>query len=461
MDRSYYIGSELVKLEEIEGSLSVYPSRNFIAQRSMHNAALRFGEQSNPVAEYGLIEEEYKAFESAGWLFVRPSVDVSNVFRALSKVPEAEAIGYMYRTQDGRLLVGTNSLIIKASPSYETREARAFLRRQGFILRKQLNFATNTFIAVSQHRENTFDAIERLCQIGGVITVEPRFLEAIGPRHMPSEPLFGQKWQRLHPGHYDVVESLKRAWNTTRGDGVKLAIVDVGFDVGHPDLVGGIIRKAYFKDDGTGDASLVVQSDDYPNDNHGTFCAGLAVARYSNRTGRCGVAPAAGLIPITCLNDLIGTQDTLARAIAYAAAPSIEDPSASSDDGADVISCSLGPRPASWKMHTVLQDAITFAANSGRSGKGAVIFWAVNNNRFMIQYDEVCSHPDVIAVGRSDRFDLENGSAYGPELDFLAPGVDVYSTTSGGGVWHGYRHKLRNGYCRRCGCIGSRASPSS
>ncbi len=31
-------------------------------------------------------------------------------------------------------------------------------------------------------------------------------------------------------------------------------------------------------------------------------------------------------------------------------------------------------------------------------------------------------------MGRSNRHDLEDGSAFGPELDFLAPGRDVYST---------------------------------
>ena len=35
--------------------------------------------------------------------------------------------------------------------------------------------------------------------------------------------------------------------------------------------------------------------------------------------------------------------------------------------------------------------------------------------------------------GRSTRNDTDNGSGYGPELDFLAPGVDVFIPGQGGG----------------------------
>jgi thermitase len=46
--------------------------------------------------------------------------------------------------------------------------------------------------------------------------------------------------------------------------------------------------------------------------------------------------------------------------------------------------------------------------------------------------DEVCAYKHTIAVGRSSRLDLDDGSAYGRQLDFLAPGVEVYSTRQGG-----------------------------
>jgi thermitase len=77
-----------------------------------------------------------------------------------------------------------------------------------------------------------------------------------------------------------------------------------------------------------------------------------------------------------------------------------------------------------------LRLAIDYARTQGRQGKGCPVFWAVANETVPIAWDRVCSYAGTIAVGRSNRLDLENGSAYGPELDFLAPGVEVYSTRS-------------------------------
>jgi thermitase len=101
-----------------------------------------------------------------------------------------------------------------------------------------------------------------------------------------------------------------------------------------------------------------------------------------------------------------------------------------------VISCSLGPA-TDWDITTVLDLAIRFAAEKGRGGLGTPIFWAVSNSAVEVLRDEVCSHLDVIAVGRSNRNDLQDGSAFGPKLEFLAPGRDVYGAKLGAGYGFG------------------------
>jgi thermitase len=159
----------------------------------------------------------------------------------------------------------------------------------------------------------------------------------------------------------------------------------------------------------------------------------MAVARANNGVGGCGAAPESLLIPIACMPDQVGSQSTLARALAYAALPSREVASQSDDEGADVIVCSLGPNDADWMLQSVLRQAIDEVAELGRGRLGTPLFWAVSNGTFPISLDEVVSHPSVIRVGRSNRFDRNDGSAYGPELDFLAPGAAVLTTTSGGG----------------------------
>ena len=61
-----------------------------------------------------------------------------------------------------------------------------------------------------------------------------------------------------------------------------------------------------------------------PDNEHGTFCAGMVGARHNNNVGGCGAAPESELMLVACLTDQVGTQTTLARAVAYAADPSTE-----------------------------------------------------------------------------------------------------------------------------------------
>jgi thermitase len=174
----------------------------------------------------------------------------------------------------------------------------------------------------------------------------------------------------------------------------------------------------------------------FPDDSHGTFCLGMAGGRMHNPRGASGVAPESGLIPIAC--DRVGTMTTLARAIAHAAEPKFEDPEAAAGQGADVISCSLGPDGEErWEVPTILMLAIEFAAKNGRQGRGIPLFWAVNNTYRPIEEDKICSHELVIAVGRSNSFGQSDGSAFGSKLEFVAPGSDVYSCKSGGRYGNG------------------------
>jgi len=218
----------------------------------------------------------------------------------------------------------------------------------------------------------------------------------------------GQTGNRGYAGTPGADIGAEVAWETTRGAGVRIAVIDSGFDVHHPDLAPGVAATSgFFRED---DVFQDISNYPAPADSHGTFCAGLARS----------VAPEAGLIALGCVRDHLGTQATMARAIAYAAGPA----------HADVISCSLGPnqRDGAWRVTSILRDAIDFAVTHGRGGRGTPVFWAVNDYRVPIAADEVLSYAATIAVGKSNRLDQVDDSAFGLELDFLAPGSDVHST---------------------------------
>lgn len=71
----------------------------------------------------------------------------------------------------------------------------------------------------------------------------------------------------------------------SRGEGVRIAIVDTGIDAGHPDLAGRVFKQENFVD---GDKSI-------PHDRHGTAVAGVIAAVENNSQGIVGIAPAARL----------------------------------------------------------------------------------------------------------------------------------------------------------------------
>jgi len=72
----------------------------------------------------------------------------------------------------------------------------------------------------------------------------------------------------------------------SRGEGVRVAIIDTGVDTQHPDLRGSIAAAANF-----------VDADDaqFRHDRHGTEMAGVIAAVANNREGIVGVAPSARL----------------------------------------------------------------------------------------------------------------------------------------------------------------------
>lgn len=269
----------------------------------------------------------------------------------------------------------------------------------------------------------TFSATEVALSVmeeEAVIFAEPDFIEHIAPRHIPQDPDYARQWQHRLVG-------AEAAWDISTGVGIHVAMIDNGFDTGHDELRFGPLSGWFRPTPDFADTEFVPGPGGMPTGAHGTACAGMIAATEGNSIGGCGLAFGAELSALACIADQVGTQSTLASAVARAADPAIQG---GAGPGADIICCALGPNGAEWRMRQVLADAITFAARQGRGGLGCAIFWASTNGNHPIADDEVCSHPDVIAVGRSTEDDTDDESGFGPELEFLAPGVSVWLPTT-------------------------------
>lgn len=194
-------------------------------------------------------------------------------------------------------------------------------------------------------------------------------------------------------------------WQSSTGKGVKIAVVDTGCDLDHPDIKHNILQGINFINPGK-----------EPEDDcgHGTHCSST-IAAENNGMGMVGVAPDAKIIPVKVLNDKgNGDLNSIVNGIVWAA-----------ENGADIISMSLGcPNSAA-----LLENAINYAAS-----KGCIIFCAAGNDGPQTDIMYPAKYDHTIAIGAIDK-NLERTSftCSGETLDFLAPGHDILGCIPGGG----------------------------
>ncbi|GAA2199462.1 S8 family serine peptidase [Sinomonas flava] len=193
----------------------------------------------------------------------------------------------------------------------------------------------------------------------------------------------------------DAVE----AWTVTKGDGVRVAVLDSGVATDNDDIWPKVAEYANLSTSPTLD-------DLY---GHGTHVAGI-VAAADNGYGVTGVCPGCSILDGKVLDDSgYGTSSVIARGIDWAVSK-----------GAKVINMSLAMRFSS----TTLQTAVNNAWN-----KGVVIVAAAGNTGAQSKMYPA-AYSNVIAVAATDNTDTKASfSTYGAKwVDVAAPGVSVYST---------------------------------
>ncbi|MBA3478738.1 MAG: S8 family serine peptidase, partial [Lautropia sp.] len=167
------------------------------------------------------------------------------------------------------------------------------------------------------------------------------------------------------------------AWQRTRGEGVRIAVIDDAIEVVHEDLAPNVVANASYNYRQThrGNAFPLPCAAD---DNHGTSVAGLIVARDFNGRGVAGVAPRAELVGYNALSTSVDTDvnEALNRDLAFNAV--YNNSWGSPDDGF------LHPVEPSFI------EAIERGIANGRNGKGAIYVFPAGNGG--------CYNPDLKAT---------------------------------------------------------------
>ncbi|WP_231563688.1 S8 family peptidase [Anoxybacillus sp. KU2-6(11)] len=179
---------------------------------------------------------------------------------------------------------------------------------------------------------------------------------------------------------------------------VTVAVIDTGMDTKHPELKGRVL-PAY---NAINPAGAPIK------DVHGTHVAGIIGANANNGIGAHGVNPNVKILPIDVFGGGWGASDyTIAQGILYAI-----------EKGAKVINMSLG----GYFSSPILEEAVQKAIDAG------ITVVAAAGNEATDMYSIPASYEGVISVGATDsKNKLAEFSNYGPSVDIVAPGVDVYS----------------------------------
>ena len=230
------------------------------------------------------------------------------------------------------------------------------------------------------------------------------------PTPCANDPKFGRQWGLYNSSNTDIDINACDAWEITEGNGVKVAVLDLGIELTHNDLTDNIYPISY--DTGSNSSPSKVLH------RHGTEVAGIIAAIKDNNLQVVGVAPQSTLISVSnSLKSTLNSIITRANGINWAW-----------QNGADVIN-------NSWyavAQNDLLDNAITNALTQGRHGKGCVVVFASENiyKSKPISYP-ANSNPDILSTGyirQSGR--LADLSSYGDELDVVAPGKFILTTTT-------------------------------
>ncbi len=253
----------------------------------------------------------------------------------------------------------------------------------------------------------------------------------------PNDPLFGNQW-----GLNAI--NLASALDVAAGSSsVLVAIIDSGFDLGHPDIDYSPVATHF-------NAQQALAGNPGPYDAgssgvfHGTAVAGIAAARTNNAVGVAGVGGGCQVMPIRL--GTVPSSNRVAAGVNWAAAN--------------------GARAAGMSLTTTVTTAATNAmANAWAAG--LVLCAATGNSGGNTTSPAVgfpANHANVIAVGAADA-NLQRkrpasvdgecwGSQFDNNTDVIAPGVRIWTTDEQGGA--GYNSN--NGGAINWACV---AYPSS
>jgi subtilisin family serine protease/flagellar hook assembly protein FlgD len=295
----------------------------------------------------------------------------------------------------GLTAAADGSAVLIVHTSGGTHALRADLA--GSRTRVRHDFGVLHALSVQVRAADVSSEIARLQAMPGVTSVE-RAVQRTFTGAATTDPGLAKQQSYL-----DAVQA-PTAWKTQHASpAIKIAIVDSGIDVGHPDLQNKIV--------GTYNAADPTNPAITDEVGHGTFVAGVAAAQTNNGVGVAGAGYNAAIlgVKVAAADGSITIDDEVAG-IKWAA-----------NHGADIINLSLGGPDYS----SAERSAVAYAQS-----KGALVVAAAGNDATSAK-SYPAAYPGVVAVGAVDTATHTRASFsnFGAWVTLAGPGVGIYSTT--------------------------------
>ncbi len=378
---------------------------------------------------------------------VLPAPDVSIV--RTKNLSDSERTALLERLQQVPSVEYANPFVIYSDGTYQGIQDRIIIRLKSqkdlikisdmaveFNLTIQEKNEFDSFVYVlktsKQTGANALEIANKIHEKGVFEYAEPDFLLLLN-RFSTNDPLLPNQWSLNNTGssaQYNGTAGadmdIFNAWGITSGSStIKVAIIDEGVDLNHPDLQANLL-PGY---DATGLGSNGGPSGD---DAHGTACAGIVAAVGNNNLGVSGVAYNCKIIPVRIAysntsGNWVTSNTWIGNSLNWAW----------QNGEADVLSNSWGGGSSS----STINNAITGAVNNGRGGLGSPVLFAAGNSNGANSYPATeVNTISVIAMSMCyqrkspSSCDGETfwGSNYGNGADVAAPGVKIATTDISG-----------------------------
>ena len=353
----------------------------------------------------------------------------------LRKGSDVEFVSHVYSIEGdsaSRVML-TNEIVVKFDPTISDERIERLMEEFGLSLLKPVRGEPRTYVLAlnAQAQKNPIKIVNELHSREEVLYCEANVTVKATTKFIPTDTGFAHQWHLHHTGgpglsetpslsHVDAV----RAWDLGRGErGIIVAVADDSVDLNHIDFQGeGKIVSP--RDFGGDDFDPLPEE---PTDNHGTACAGVAVAE-ENGQGVVGAAPGCALMPIRTSGWI--DDNSIDALFDWAV-----------DQGAAVMSCSWGVDARAFPLSLQMRNALTRAATEGRDGKGIVIVFAGGNSNRPVNgtvnesgwpqntlngptqwLDGFAGHSKVIAVSACSSLGKKSAySNWGQEISVCAP----------------------------------------